>query len=393
MRQRVIPVVILLTAGVLASAEAPHGTATLVEADPHRLVVHEWGTFTSVAGADGAAVEWTPLVAPPDLPCFVDKVQFESKGWIPGTVRMETPVLYFYASQDMTVDVRVRFRQGVVTEWYPRADVAPMKIQPETIRKPDLVGTLAWTGVRVLPKATEAFPVEPGESHYYAARATDAAPLQVGTQHEKLLFYRGVGMFPPPLNAGIHDDGDVAIQASTGSPVGDVIVFENRGGVVSYQALRVNARNVKLALPASPSSVRTLRAHLVRLLVSNGLFKREAEAMVETWRDSWFEEGTRVFYIVPRPAIDAILPLEISPAPASVERVFVGRIELLRPAAIERVKQAILKGDREPIAKRGRFIGPTLDRIAASDPAGYASILPRLAFVYSAAIPARRNCQ
>jgi hypothetical protein len=365
MRQRVIPVVILLIAGVLASAEAPHGTATLFEADPHRLVVHEWGTFTSVAGADGAAVEWTPLVAPPDLPCFVDKVQFESKGWIPGTVRMETPVLYFYASQDMTVDVRVRFRQGVVTEWYPRADVAPMKIQPETIRKPDLVGTLAWTGVRVLPKATEAFPVEPGESHYYAARATDAAPLQVGTQHEKLLFYRGVGMFPPPLNAGIHDDGDVAIQASTGSPVGDVIVFENRGGVVSYQALRVNARNVKLALPASPSSVRTLGAHLVRLLVSNGLFKREAEAMVETWRDSWFEEGTRLLYIVPPASVDEILPLRVTPSPERVARVFVGRLEVFTPATLGEVERAIRATDIKTLIKYGRFVDPIVGVIQA----------------------------
>ena len=35
--------------------------------------------------------------------------------------------------------------------------------------------------------------------------------------------------------------------------------------------------------------------------------------MVETWRDSWFEEGSRLIYIVPSRAIDAILPLQIEP--------------------------------------------------------------------------------
>ena len=35
------------------------------------LVVHEWGTFTSVAGPDGQAVPWRPLSGSSDLPCFV----------------------------------------------------------------------------------------------------------------------------------------------------------------------------------------------------------------------------------------------------------------------------------------------------------------------------------
>jgi len=41
-----------------------------------------------------------------------------------GTVRMETPVLYFYAPRDTIVDVRVRFHGGVITEWFPHASVA-----------------------------------------------------------------------------------------------------------------------------------------------------------------------------------------------------------------------------------------------------------------------------
>ena len=36
--------------------------------------VHEWGTFTSVAGENGQAVDWLPLSGPSDLPCFVERL-------------------------------------------------------------------------------------------------------------------------------------------------------------------------------------------------------------------------------------------------------------------------------------------------------------------------------
>ena len=49
---------------------------------------------------------------------------------------------------------------------------------------------------------------------------------------------------------------------------------------------------------------------------------------VETWRGSWFEEGSRVFYIFPRALLDTILPLSIEPQHAKTVRVFVGRINL-----------------------------------------------------------------
>jgi hypothetical protein len=38
---------------------------------PNDLVVHEWGTFTSIAGRNGTAVDWRPLDGASDLPKFV----------------------------------------------------------------------------------------------------------------------------------------------------------------------------------------------------------------------------------------------------------------------------------------------------------------------------------
>lgn len=86
------------------------------------LRVHEWGTCTSIAGRDGQAVAWSPLAGSTDLPGFVE--HFRNSGCrlgLRGTVRMETPIVYFYDSNEENVSVKVRFSNGVITEWYPRA--------------------------------------------------------------------------------------------------------------------------------------------------------------------------------------------------------------------------------------------------------------------------------
>ena len=62
-------------------------------------------------------------------------------------------------------------------------------------------------------------------------------------------------------------------------------------------------------------------------MIRSGLFADEADAMLNTWKASYFEKpGLRVFYIVPREWTDYFLPLELS-VPADVTRVIVGRID------------------------------------------------------------------
>jgi hypothetical protein len=112
-----------------------------------------------------------------------------------------------------------------------------------------------------------------------------------------------------------------------------------------------------------------LRFDLENALIRNGLYLREAQAMVETWRDSWFEEGTRLIYIVPRHAIDAILPLQVEPAALQTERVFVGRIELITPETKRSVEEAFSKGDWQTVERYARFVEPILARISAEGPA------------------------
>jgi hypothetical protein len=93
-------------------------------------------------------------------------------------------------------------------------------------------------------------------------------------------------------------------------------------------------------------------------MVAQGLYRKEALAMIETWRDSWFEEGTRIFYIAPRPLVDSVLPLTIKPVPTEIKRVFVGRVEVLSPFTREMLTTALSSGDIAVLEKFGRFLQP-----------------------------------
>lgn len=75
--------------------------------------------------------------------------------------------------------------------------------------------------------------------------------------------------------------------------------------------------------------------------------------MIETWRDAWFESGTRVIYLVPKELVDKVLPLQIAPQPAAVERVFVGRVELLAPW---REAKLLAASTPEALEDSGRFL-------------------------------------
>jgi hypothetical protein len=368
MRHRVLPALlvsatIVLTAAASAQAPSPH------------YVVHEWGTFTSIAGASGAAIQWLPLAQQNDLPCFVERaVNGNVKGSTAGTVRMETPVLYFYSPQAAVASVHVSFSLGLVTEWYPHATV-PNPISNEN-------GSVEWPIVAIQPGAREVFPTGSASSHYYAARETDADPVRVGAKPEKFLFYRGVGQFQPPMTAIAREDGGVDLRNPSRTALGDVVLFENRRGAMTFTTQHVTAASATLPRPSLDDASGAPVAELKQILMSNGLYQREAQAMVDTWKDSWFEEGARLLYIVPRAVDDSILPLTISPAPASLTRVFVGRIELMTPATLRDVRAAITAGDLAAMEKYSRFLSPIADRLGLASkipPAVYALSSPSLA--------------
>jgi hypothetical protein len=386
MRRFLVSVFAALAAGVFVTAEV--GQSAQQPSTSGELSVHEWGTFTTVAGVDGQAIDWLPLGGPSDLPCFVehfnsdplvkvlatgqritrngtapDVAYDDARRAMSARVRMETPVLYFYSDRDTTVHVRVRFHHGLMTEWYPPAAVSQGVVGAATLHDPSEVSAIEWPTVRVTPAATPKFAAERGESHYYAARATDAAPISVGGERERFLFYRGVADFDAPLSATVQDNGDVRLRNLSPSEIPAVVIFERRGERLGFRVVGALGKEQTVAPPKLDGSLDSLHETLERSLVSNGLTAKEAAAMLATWRDSWFEEGTRVFYVVPRAIVDDILPLEISPAPSKVTRVFVGRMEVLTPRTVHAVRAAIDAQDQSMLTRYARFLGPITDRI------------------------------
>ena len=348
MRKVRISVAALLSTAVVLMAAEIHSE------NNGGLTVHEWGTFTSVAGENGSAIDWDVLGGKDDLPGFVQDGGYRCSKWrLTGTVRMETPVIYFYSPREVTARVKVRFPRGLITEWYPNGD--------------RLTSAIGWSDIKVQPDSTGNFPVEKSPSRYYAARGTESAPIAVGGQSEKFLFYRGVGRFAVPLSARVSVDGKIVVENSGAEDVPRVILFENRGGRLGYRDAGSLHSAVTLDAPSLDGSLAQLRNDLENALTAQGLFPREAQAMVETWRDSWFEEGSRLIYIVPAHAVDEILPLEVEPAPLQTARVFVGRIELITPEAVNEVAQAVQANDRSVGKRYGRFLEPILNRIAMPD--------------------------
>ncbi len=352
------------------------------------VTVHEWGTFTSIAGEDGRAIEWLPLDGPIDLPCFVVRsYPVSPKGALFARVRMETPVLYFYAPQETMVDVRVGFNQGFITEYFPPARLKPETVAPSRLIEPGFASAINWSHVRILPGAAPEFQTESTPNHYYAARATDAAPVEVGADRERFLFYRGVGNFALPIAARIVQGNDVLIQ-SQGAGIPAMMLFENRGGRIGHRIHHGPVRQVVLSRPEpadDEEAVDAVRAALQEMLERQGLYPREARAMIETWRDSWFTEGARIFYVVPQETIDAVLPLSINPVPARVVRVFVGRLELATDATLADIKAAALSSNRAGMRKYGRFLRPFADRLLAraAAPAERAALAAKLEDVTS----------
>jgi hypothetical protein len=381
--------------------------AAVAEPKPSDLVVHEWGTFTTIAGKNGVALDWRPLNGPSDLPRFVysrtsgngyrGTYDVKGKGDL-ARVRMETPVIYFYTKEAMDVAVSVGFPEGKVTEWYPQASVvnaAAGRNKTGGFVNGTKASGITWGTIRLLPDETPDYLREAEDSHYYPARETDSVPVQVCNadqtkiEKEKFLFYRGIGNFALPLKVRLaHDkvilgtiEDKFGPKSNPGRSITGAILFENRGGRIGYQVVPFISGDTPVDRPVLNRSIADVYAELEKTLILQGLYEKEARAMIETWKDSWFEEGLRLLYILPRMSTDEVLPLNVSPRPKETVRVLVGRAEVITPemerAAKEQVNllrssSAVTRSDAARVLKKyGRFYEPVLKIIleTETDPA------------------------
>jgi hypothetical protein len=189
-----------------------------------KLVIHEWGTFTSLQDENGRPLgginvddEPVPLFVYGNKgdwisqlnPQFSIPSRIDSKGapqrnpYV--TMRLETPVMYFYLPKSqptpIVLNVNVDFRGGWLTQFYPFAEAnAPGFSDHSVANKLDrnTVTRLTWNSLRVGrsgkgPDTTE--PVWLTPRNVAADTVTSA-----NGDSEKYLFYRGVGNLESPLS-------------------------------------------------------------------------------------------------------------------------------------------------------------------------------------------------
>jgi len=332
------------------------------------LVAHEWGTFTSIAGNRGAAVSWSPWATPSDLPDFVEHLEArEFKLGLNGTIRMETPVIYFYSSRETTVSVHVRFAKGLITEWYPHATPSTPNggnQRNASLSRNQSDGSVSWERIVLKPNQEGELPAERAASRYYAARATSSTPLQVsapgGKQYEKFLFYRGVSSEASPVSARVLSDGRIEVTNLSGEPATHVFLFERRGKSLGIRSLTSVEATAVIDAPGLDGTLETAAEQIRAALLDQGLYPDEAQAMLETWKDSWFEEGSRLLYLVPGRFVNRVLPLAISPEPGQTTRAFVGRLELVTPGTRTAILSALASGDERTLQNYKRFLEPML---------------------------------
>lgn len=337
------------------------------------LIVHEWGTITTRHAADGTPRGYLNHIAGRDtLPSFVYRWDPPSTQRDPNrslvktalvagrpdvTMRLETPVMYFYAPRGAETispfDVDVHFRGGVVNEFYPKGD-ASVEVDVDRPRATpwngalldsSVIGRLRWRGVAL----EDSVRVVPTTSHVWLApRQVHALSVTMAGESERYLFYRGVAHLDALVQTRL-TASDVELKApkqldwlrEPTATISNLWLLDVRRdgsaafreqGPLALTRSRPSAELAHVGLFAEHDyamrKLSELRSSMKRALTSAGLTPEEADAMLDTWGESYFREpGLRIFYIVPPAWVNYYLPVEIS-APHQMTRVIVGRIDL-----------------------------------------------------------------
>ena len=379
----------ILHSAVAFLASLAIGSQLIRSADIY--TAHEWGTFTTISGSDGAALPWwTPtLEGPAVLPEFVQGVPSFRKTMAPSLMRMETPVIYFYPMAPMSVSVGVDYPNGRLTEAFPSVNLQLPGAAPSSgARLPQY----AWT-VDLLPPTSinaEAMPPVKGRgAHYQHAREVPEAWIVRGQaslnntpkspkQTEKFIFYRGTGGGTLPLTVMLTKDRSALVTSWTQMTT-DAYLIQIKDGAIRWRKANVGFNQtqiqkqtpIKIEAPDQSQDAEQLAAALRQTLIDARLTEKEAAAMVATWTDAWLhEEGNRLLYLLPRSWIDSTLPLTLKPKPSKLERVFVARAELFSPEQEKRLADVFRNSPSDDVLAKnladlhvGRFAPAALERV------------------------------
>ncbi|PCJ52038.1 MAG: hypothetical protein COA79_25000 [Planctomycetota bacterium] len=314
-----------------------------------KLIMHEWGTFTTEIKYGGNGKLLTGLEKEEEhLPDFVyqynlNSLNFFSKGFSTSvtnvTVKMETPVIYFYTENETPFTVDIHFNGGKISQWYPQKTNGG-KIDPKVTRIIDFKnlkenGYIQWNGT-ILAKDTKEKLTKPALKHqnWLMPRETDSNLIKVNDEVEKYLFYRGLGNFETPFN--IHFENHKMIMTNNKTEdIPYILIYKIdssglnpktlwEGSIKGNQSSTYNFKN-------NTKRSNFNKTNFISALKTAGLYEKEAIAMLNTWETSYFKkEGLRIFWILPKNLTNKILPLTMKPTPTELKRVLVGRINIVK---------------------------------------------------------------
>lgn len=364
------------------------GTLATGAASSRRLVVHEWGTFLAMNGSDGVTLDGM-YHEEHALPRFVHARGPNELRLPTSLMKGETPVIYFYTDTETRVSVEVGFPGGLWTQWYPQATMlAPRLVQAGTL--PDIRNSRIGWAVDVVPAKQAAawgatLPATERDALWNHAREVDAAfvrasPPEGRNEWERFIFYRGLGRKTLPLSASANG-ARLNCAAPMTEAVRHIYVLRIEGGAGAYRYLpslgcgeQIN-HLVPTMTNAQPLEqfASALSDDLAQRLEDSGLYAKEARAMVNTWRSSYFSsDGIRLLFVLPQSWTDAFIPMKISPPPDELVRVMVGRLELLTPERERDASDAISRlssPDAEVreaafnvLREQGRYVEPIVRR-------------------------------
>ncbi len=325
--------------------------------DGQTYIAHEWGTFTTLQRSNGERLSGL-FVDEEKLPTFVKDISFSyyevyetTKGYSWHyfntqlkniSVKMETPVIYFYSDRLRNVSVEVNFLGGSISQWYPNRTSGEPNPGAEMLDFAEQrIGWIKWDATILDPGDQTAYSNNPIDEtpQWVRPRATQSNLIKGGNgEIEKFLFYRGIANFEVPLKVEFNTSGDLVLTNNGNEALDYVLVYEKKKDQQAniWWSGKMEAKFMKIAHePNAPISEYELQEKLIEFelaLKDAGLYLDEAKAMLNTWKESYFErEGLRVFWVVPRSFTDYILPINIVPSPDELERVMVGRSEVLTP--------------------------------------------------------------
>lgn len=344
-----------------------------IRAEGQTLNVHEWGTFTTLHGSTGGTLSglyFEEENLPPfvyHFPGFAPDSNITKTGYRPCnnvTVKMETPVLYFYSDTERQVQVHVDFPMGTISQWYPNrsgGEETPVGIMDFAGKR---TGSIDWNATILSPTTTEKFTQQTVSGFHKWTDPRNTASNLVKNESgevEKYLFYRGLANVELPVAAQFIDSVHLSVSNTSEWDLPFIYIYDHTSSSLARIWGIGPLKSGEAQIFSPPKRAYGEDAYIFEkdtfqlALQKAGLTKLEAQAMLKTWEDGYFQTlGFKIFWIVPRPLTDQILPLKITPVPDTMERVLVGKTEILTPQ-FERTLLADYRAGRMSLYQSDRY--------------------------------------